>query len=183
MARVPYLRDDELVEPARARVASNPIALYRALANSPGGLDAFAGIGSWIRYGSTLDPRQRELLILSVGAVTRCAYEFAHHVKIGRDFGCSDDDIRGVLQAVRGEPSALGEDEQLLVQAGRECTLDGAIGEATLARLAERYDAERLVEIVLTAAHYAAVVRVLGSLHIDVEPDFSGYLEAFPFDA
>lgn len=180
MARVPYLGDDELVEPARARVADNPIALYRALAGSPGGLDVFAGIGRWIRYGSTLDPRRRELLILAVGAAAGCDYEFAHHVKIGRDFGCSDEDIRGLLQAVREEPSTLGADEQVLVRAARECTLDGAITADTFALLAKSYDTERLVEIVLVLAHYAGVVRVLESLQIDLEPDFRHYLEAFP---
>ena len=180
MARVPYLGDDDLVEPAAGRVTANPIALYRALAHSPGGLDGFARLGSWIRHGSTLDARQRELLILAVGVLAGSEYEYAHHVKIGRDVGCSDEDVRGVLAAARDEPSTLGEVEALLVRAARESTVEGGIGQATFAELAARFGPEQLVEIVLVAAHYAAVVRVLRSLQVDLEPSFQRYLDELP---
>lgn len=180
MARISYMGDGELVEPAKRLVEGHPINLYRALAHSPGGLEAFAELGEWIRYRSLIDPRLRELAILAVGASARCRYEFSHHVKIGRDFGLSDADVSGVLAEVEGRGGGLGEVETLVVAAAVECTTTGALGEQTVTALARHLDDERLVELVLILAHYAGVIRVLESLEIDVEEDYAGYLEEFP---
>ena len=183
MARVPYVEDDALVEPARHLVLDHPINLYRALANSPGGLEAFSLLGQWIRFHSRFDPRQREMIILTVGAISRSDYEFSHHVKIGRDFGLSDSDIEGVLREARGEDSALGDNDRLVIRGAREMTLDGSLSDATAGELGGLLDDETFVEYVLIVGHYTCVVRVLASLQIDVEPSYAGFLEEFPFTA
>ena len=54
-----------------------------------------------------LDPRLRELAILQVGYLTKQAYEYSHHVKIGREFGVSDDDIRAIGEETAGRPTKL----------------------------------------------------------------------------
>lgn len=180
MARVPYLQDDQLVEPAATLVAGHPIALYRGLAHSPAGLESFAKVGSWIRYGSKLDPRLREMTILAVGVLAGCKYEFSHHVKIARDFGVDDGDIEGVLAAMRGEGFKWSGVEEQLMVAVREIVLDGKIGDATWKSLSESFEDELMVEIVMIIAHYCCVVRVLDSIGIDVEPAYQRYLEEFP---
>jgi hypothetical protein len=40
-----------------------------------------------------------------------------------------------------------------------------------------------VVDLTLTIAFYCAVVRVLGTLKIDVEPDYMPYLEQWPLPA
>ena len=55
MARVPYLDKSDLAE-ADQDLLKRPIALHRALVNSPAAARAFSGLGSFIRYGSKLDP-------------------------------------------------------------------------------------------------------------------------------
>jgi AhpD family alkylhydroperoxidase len=94
-ARVPYLDADDLDEADRA-LLRRPINLFRALAHNPDGLREFQRVGEWIRWHGQLDARLRELAILRVGYVTRCAYEFSHHVKIGREFGLTTADINRV---------------------------------------------------------------------------------------
>jgi hypothetical protein len=49
--------------------------------------------------------------------------------------------------------------------------------------LAADFDTERLVDLVITISFYNAVVRLLGSLAIDVEPEYQRYLEEFPLPA
>ena len=66
MARVPYLEKADL-KPDDQDLLKRPIALFKALVNSPGGARAFSGLGQYIRFGSKLDPRLRELAILQVG--------------------------------------------------------------------------------------------------------------------
>jgi alkylhydroperoxidase family enzyme len=102
MARVPYLDAADLDEADRPLLA-RPINLFRGLAHSPDRLARFHAIGDWIRHESEVDLRLRELAILQVGYLTRSHYEYAHHIRIGRDFGLSDDDIRLVLGLSREE--------------------------------------------------------------------------------
>ena len=73
-----------------------------ALVHSPDGLRSSCALGHFIRHNSRLDPRLRELAILQVGYLERSAYEYSHHVEIGRDFGVSDDDIRAIADETEG---------------------------------------------------------------------------------
>jgi AhpD family alkylhydroperoxidase len=177
-ARVPYLNAQDLGEADRD-LLGRPINLFRALAHNPDGLRAFHGVGEWIRYGGQLDARLRELAILRVGYVTRCAYEFSHHVRVGRDFGLTDEDIELVRR-----PAGEGADDgaAVVIQAATEITEDLGLADETWQRLAGLLGDAVAVELVLVVAHYCAVVRVLNSLKVDVEPEYQGYLREFPLD-
>ena len=59
-------------------------------------------------------------------------------------------------------------------------TTDGAMAEATFATLQAALGNEQVVDLTLTIGFYNAVVRVLATLQIDVEPDYMPYLERFP---
>src|SRR5438445_8354404 len=85
MARVPYLQQSDL-PPEHQDILARPIALNRAMANSPDAARAMTVLAMYIRNKSKLDPRLRELAILQVGYLAKSPYEYAHHVKIGREF-------------------------------------------------------------------------------------------------
>ena len=74
MARIPYLDVDDLAEGDKD-LLNRPIALARAMVNSPGMARAFGGLARHIRYGSPLDMRLRELAIIQVGYLARSDYE------------------------------------------------------------------------------------------------------------
>jgi alkylhydroperoxidase family enzyme len=179
MARVPYLDKTDLA-PENQELLKRNITLHRALANSPNGLRAFGALGNFIRHKSRLDPRLRELAILQVGYLARAPYEWSHHIKIGRDFGVTDDDIRALIAETEGHPSNLKALAKLVLKAAREMTNDLAISEATFAALRKDLDNERVVDLVITTSFYNAVVRLLASLQIDVEPEYQPYLAEFP---
>jgi alkylhydroperoxidase family enzyme len=179
MARVPYLQKSDLAAEHQDLLARN-ITLFQALVNSPNAARAFSGLGQFIRFKSRLDPRLRELAILQVGYLARAPYEWSHHVKIGRDFGVTNDDIRGLIAETEGKSSKLEPLAKLVLKAAREATSDGAVSEATFAALRNDFDNERIVDLVITISFYNAVVRLLGSLQIDVEPEYQPYLDEFP---
>jgi alkylhydroperoxidase family enzyme len=181
MARLPYLEKADLAPEDQALLARD-INLHKILAHNPAAARAFGTLGQYLRHGTTLDARLRELVILQVGWQARSPYEWSHHVKIGRDFGVTDADIAGLIAESRGEASGLEPLARLCLRAARELH-DGAIGPATFAELAGQLDPASLTDLVVTASFYCAVVRLLASFEIDVEPGYRPYLEAFPLPA
>jgi len=179
MARVPYLDKADLSE-ADKELLSRPIALFKALVNSPQAARAFSGLGGFIRHGSKLDPRLRELAILQVGWLARSPYEWSHHVKIGHDFGVTDDDIQALIDDTAGKATGLDDLTRTVLRGAREMTTDGAMAEGTFAKLQAALGNEHVVDLTITIAFYNAVVRVLATLQIDVEPDYMPYLQRFP---
>lgn len=180
MARVPYLEVSDLA-PEDQDLLKRPIWLFKALVNSPKAARAFSGLGGYIRYGSKLDPRLRELAILQVGWLARSPYEWSHHVKLGYDFGVTDSDIQALIDDTAGKPTALSDLDKAVLKGAREMTVDGAMSEATFATLQSALGNEQIVDLTLTIGFYNAVVRVLGTLRIDVEPDYMPYLRKYPF--
>lgn len=179
MARLPYLDKSDLPAEDQDLLARN-INLLRALVHSPNGARAFGGLGNFIRFKSKLDPRLRELAILQVGYLTRSPYEYSHHVKLGRDFGVSDDDLRSLAEETAGQTTKLEPLARLVLRAAREMTLEMAVSEETFAALRAHLDNELLVDLVMTIAFYNGVVRLLATLGIDVEDDYRRYLDEFP---
>src|ERR1700759_2132359 len=116
MARVPYLDKTDLA-PENQELLKRNITLHRALANSPNGLRAFGARGNSTRHKSRLDPRLRELAILQVGYLARAPYEWSHHVKIGRDFGVSDDDVAELIKDTDGKASKLDDKARTVIKA------------------------------------------------------------------
>ena len=182
MARVPYLDKSDLA-PENHDLLKRMITLHRALVHSPNAARAFGGLGQFIRHKSRLDPRLRELAILQVGWLARAPYEWSHHLKIGREFGVSTEDIRALIEGSEGKPTKLEPLAKLVLKGAREMTTDGAMSKATFDALSRDLDKERMVDLVVTIGFYNAVVRVLASLEIDVEPDYQPYLDEFPLPA
>ena len=180
MTRVPYLEKSDLA-PEHRDLLTREITLYKALAHSPGALKSMSGVGAYIRHKSTLDPKLRELAILQVGYLARSPYEWSHHVKLGHDFGVSDADVQGLIDDTDGKPTNLDPLSRLVLRGAREMTSNSAMAEATFAALQAELGNERVVDLTLTIGFYNAVVRVLATLQIDVEPEYQPYMDRFPF--
>jgi alkylhydroperoxidase family enzyme len=179
MARVPYLEPTDLAEGDKD-LLKRPIWLAKALVNSPKAARAFFGLGGYIRHGSKLDPRLREMAILQVGWLARSPYEWSHHVKLGHDFGVSDADVQALIDDTAGKPTDLDDLTKTVLKAAREITADGGMAEATFASLQKTWGDELVIDLTLTISFYNAVVRVLATLQIDVEPEYMPYLQKFP---
>jgi alkylhydroperoxidase family enzyme len=179
MARLPYLDKADLPPEHQDLLARN-INLHRLLVHSPAATRAWHTFAHFIRHESQLDPRLRELAILQIGYLERSPYEYSHHIKIGREFGVSDDDIRAIAEETEGRPTTLEPLGKALLRAAREMTHGLAISDRTFQELRQSLDNERLTDLVLTIAFYNSVIRILATLQIDVEDDYKQYLDEFP---
>ena len=178
MARVPYLDADDLDDADRALLAgrstwSVPWRTTRAACGSSSG------------SGSGSAPRAARRAAARAGhpprrVRDRCAYEYSHHVRIGQEFGVTADDIK----LVRGQAGAPEGDEgaAVVIEAATEITTDLGLADETWQRPSAWWAPRCAVELVLVVAHYCAVVRVLNSLKVDVEPEYERYLREFPLE-
>jgi alkylhydroperoxidase family enzyme len=176
MARLTYRQPEELA-PADRALLVRPVHLYRALVNSPGITRAFLGLADQIRHASTLDARLRELAILQVAWTVRSAYEWSHHVRIGRQFGVSDDELRAIAEAApeRLEPAA-----REVVAAAEAIARLGDLSDEEVQRLRGHLDEASLTEFLLIASIYVGLSRFLAVARIEVEEDYMTELREFP---
>jgi alkylhydroperoxidase family enzyme len=179
MARLPYLEADQVAPDHRDMLKRNT-NLHKLLVNSPDMARAFNGVGGYIRFKSKLDLRLRELAILQVGWLEQSEYEFTHHVKIGREFGVTDDDIAGMMAETEGKNSKLEPLARTILKGAREMVRELAMSEATFAEIKRHLSDEEMVDLVLTIAFYCAVVRVLATMKIDNEPYYEEVLQQYP---
>ncbi|MEU1183191.1 carboxymuconolactone decarboxylase family protein [Streptomyces sp. NPDC005820] len=176
MARVPYLRRedaDEANKPLYDRLEAErkvPTAnIFLALAGAPEQLDGFLTYANSLRAGE-LSPALRELAILTVGHVTRSAYEVAHHHSHGLKAGLTEEQIAAVGDF---ESSELFDDtEKAVMRVAKESTLLVDVSEETWRAAAERLPQKQLIELALSVAWYNSGVRVMGLLDIDLEDNY-----------
>src|SRR6266508_6243862 len=179
MARLPYLEPDQVAPEYRDMLKRNT-NLHKLMVNSPDMARAFNGVGNFIRFKSKLDPRLRELAILQVGWLERSEYEFTHHVKIGKEFGVTDEAIEGLMAETEGKPSKLEPLTKTILRGAREMVRELAMSEATFAEIKRKLSDEQMVDLVLAIAFYCAVVRVLATMKIDNEPYYKEVLKQYP---
>ena len=151
--RIPPLPDSEWKGDAlelleRMQQGGRVLNIFRARANHPKLMKRWLVFGNHVLAKSSLDVRERELVILRVGWLCRAEYEWGQHVIIARGCGLSDDEIRRIQQG----PDAPGWDpfEQTLLRAADELHADSMVSNATWKELAERYDTQQPVDLVFT---------------------------------
>jgi AhpD family alkylhydroperoxidase len=179
MARLPYLDKSDLLPEHQDLLARN-LNLYRVLAHSPRAARSLNTLARYVRDGSRLDPRLRELAILQVSFLTGSAWGFSHHVRIGREVGITDEEIRAIAEETSGQPTCLEPLAKAVLRAAREMTVDLRVSDETFAALQRELDDERLTDLVVAIAFYNGLVRLLETMQVDVEEDYLPYLEEFP---
>jgi alkylhydroperoxidase family enzyme len=176
-ARIPYLNREDLPEADRVLYdnlvkerGGAPVGnIFRTLANAPNLLRRFLGLGNELRNGTQLDPKLRELALMTVGRLTNAEYEFTHHWNISLRVGVKHEQLEHLADF---ETSALFDDhERAVMRYAAETTSNVKVTDATFNAVRAFLDNRRITELVLNVAFYNAVVRVLVPLGVELEPD------------
>jgi 4-carboxymuconolactone decarboxylase len=168
--RVPPLTDAELDDEQRELLAqgrSGQMNIFRTLVRHP---DLYK---SWMRFGhhvlvkSTLDAREREILILRIGHLCDSGYEFHQHTVIGKRVGLTDAEIA----QIKAGPSAPAWSafDRALGQAADELHEDACLSDATWQALSARYDTRQMLDLIFTVGQYNLVSMALNSLGVQIE--------------
>ena len=167
----PILRDDwsdevrTLLDPDGTGGAV--LNLYSTLAHHPMLFRPRAVQSAYIRTGSTLSDRAREILILRIGWLCGSEYEWSQHVRAARRVGMDDEDIRRI--AIGTDADGWDPLGQLLVRAVDELHADDGLSDATWALLSEHYSVSELIDVVITVGGYRMVSIALNSIGTQLE--------------
>jgi 4-carboxymuconolactone decarboxylase len=146
--------------------------IFKTLANHPDLMRRWMVFANHVLGKSTLDVRDREILILRIGYLCRSGYEWAQHVEIARRAGMDGETI-AAIKAGSGAPG-LPEQERLLLRAAEELHGDAFISDETWQGLARHYDTQQLMDIVFTVGQYALVSMALNSFGVQLDEGLEG---------
>jgi alkylhydroperoxidase family enzyme len=157
----------------RAGQNGRVLNIFRTLAHHPKLMKRWTVFGNHILAKSTLDPREREILILRIGWLCKAEYEWGQHVLIGLRSGLDDEDIR----RIQAGPDASGwaPFDATLLRATDELHRDAMISDATWKQLAERYDTQQLMDLVFTVGQYNLVSMALNSFGVQRDDGVPGF--------
>jgi AhpD family alkylhydroperoxidase len=176
VARVPYLsRSDarpdtervwERVEAERKMPTAN---LFLALANAPELLDAFLSYANALR-GASLDPKLRELAILTVGYATHSEYEIAHHQSHATKAGATPEQLAQIEDFESSDEFTDG--ERAIMRLAWESTTKVDVEDELWADAARYLSDRELVELALTIGWYNSGARIMALLGIELEASY-----------
>ncbi len=139
----------------------------RVIVRNPGLYRTFVPYIAQVIAGSTLPPRDREVLVVRVLALGGDVYEAHHHVQIAHKAGMSDADIA----AVKAGDASLSQWDQTLVRAAGELVRSQQLSDASWAALGERYSDAQRMEVVFLTGCYNVMAMLTNSFGIEVESD------------
>ncbi|MGQ0837568.1 carboxymuconolactone decarboxylase family protein [Actinokineospora sp.] len=169
MSRVPYPPDAEIDEAAHAVLATlPPLNVVRMFAGAPAALLPLTDLGQAILLRAGLDPKLRQIAILTVARVTESAYERAQHEQLSRMVGLTEDEIRA---ASAGDLDALDDDSRLVARFAAEITRDVRAGDETTAAVLDRLGRQSTTELVICCAYYCAVARIIATCGVELEAE------------
>jgi len=150
-----------------------PLNIFGTLGRHPKLLKRFNLLGGFLLNKGLVPARERELVILRVGANARAEYEFGQHTVIGRDCGLTDDEI----VALTRDPSDhhWSPTDRALIALADDLHADDCVSDRTWARLAESWDDAQLVELLIVAGFYRLVSGFLNSTGVRLDEGIPGF--------
>ena len=153
--------------------------IFKTMARTPKALKRFNVWGGYILgRGTSLAPRERELVILRTGWLCRSGYEWVQHRRIGLQSGLSEDEIA----AIKLGPDApiWTAEEAAMLRAADELISNHFVSDMTWAELGGLSEKQRM-DLVYTVAQYTQVSMILNSFGVQLDegqtldPDLKAY--------
>jgi AhpD family alkylhydroperoxidase len=120
----------------------------------------------------TLDPRDRELLVLRVAWRTGCRYEWAQHARMALAVGFTAEQVAAA--AGPADAPCWDDHQRDLLRAVDQMVEAHRVEDGTWARLAARFDERALLEVLFVIGGYLCLALVLNSAGLEPDPGTDG---------
>jgi len=162
---------EQLMQPFEA--SGRTLNIFKTLSHHPDLAKRWMVFANHILGKSTLDVRDRELVILRIGFLCQAGYEWGQHVLIAREAGMSDAEIRS-CQTGPTTPG-LSELDRLLLQATDELHADAHVSDDTWLGLEGFYSRQQMMDLVFTIGQYNLVSMALNSFGVQPDEGLPGW--------
>lgn len=167
MSRIPYpdptSQDSELRDLLNRLGALN---VTRMMSHSEGAMKAYSRLGTYLLRKGRLDPVVREAAILRIGQLCKSEYEWHQHSSVALAVGMTEAELGHIEQRNDG---ALSAQIQTALRVAEEIKVDGGASVQAIDAAKQYFDAEQLVELILTCGYYIMTAGLLLSLDIEIE--------------
>jgi alkylhydroperoxidase family enzyme len=175
MARVKLLQPEDLLEhPAlveriRSGRRGKVINVYKLLLHTPDIAGVWLDLVNAVRFKTALDGRLREIVIVRVGYLNRCAYVVKQHVPLI----CEPDGLPRVEADTLADwrtSKFFNERERAALAYTDAVTRDIDVPEAIFAELKKHFNERQIVELTVLIGAYTMHTRLGQARQIDPEP-------------
>jgi len=130
-------------------------------------------INTHVNSSNSLSSKQRELLMTRIGVLCRSEYEYAAHLRLGRQAGFTDADVARVIN---GPNSAPGDPlETALLQSVDDLFANVAISATTWATLAKSLNERQLVDVLITVGGYRSGSMLINTAGVQLDANMADF--------
>lgn len=151
------------------------LSIFQVLLNHPTLARAVNDLLATMLWHGALDPRLRELVIMRIGWLTACDYEWTQHWRVASGLGVTAEDLLGVRDwhAYAG----FGPAERAVLAATDDVVRAGAVGAESWAACERELNGDRtvLIELVAAIGAWRMVASMLHSLQVPLEEGVSSW--------
>jgi alkylhydroperoxidase family enzyme len=177
-ARVPGLPPGEAKAAADEAAVPNYMAelsIFQVLLNHPPLARAINDLLATMLWHGALDPRLRELVIMRIGWLTACDYEWTQHWRVASRLGVAPADLVGVRDWRTYD--GFGPAERAVLAATDDVVRDGVVSAESWAACERELqgDTTVLIELVAAIGAWRMVASILRSLEVPLEEGVSSW--------
>ena len=145
------------------------LSIFQVLLNHPTLARALNDLLATMLWHGALDSRLRELVIMRIGWLTACDYEWTQHWRVACGLGVPAEDLLGVRDWAAHD--GFGAPERAVLAATDDVVCDGAVSAQTWAACERELGADRavLIELVTVIGAWRMIASILHSLKVPLE--------------
>jgi alkylhydroperoxidase family enzyme len=145
------------------------LSIFQVLLNHPTLARALNDLLATMLWHGALDSRLRELVIMRIGWLTACDYEWTQHWRVACGLGVPAEDLLGVRDWSAHD--GFGAPERAVLAATDEVVHDGSVSAQTWAACERELGADSavLIELVTAIGAWRMIASILHSLEVPLE--------------
>lgn len=160
-------------EPAPGARGGGGANVFRTFNRNPPADRVRGALNNHVNSSSTLAPKQRELLMTRIGVLCRSEYEYAAHLRLGRQAGFTDADVSRVLN---GPNSGPGDPlETALLQSVDDLHANYAISAATWATLAKSLNDRQMLDVLIAVGAYRSGSMLINTGGVQLDANMADF--------
>ena len=145
-------------------------AILMSLSHAPAGLDAFAKYGEYVRYGTELPGRVRELCVLALAAGNQ--YAWSHHHPHAIKAGVTQQELDS-LESGGALADTIGAPEKAAIRYAREFGQGGKITDETFEEARRQFTERQITDLTLLCGYFMALGATITAFRVQLEPNFA----------